>query len=202
MAFLQTPLRLWDRDLVKRGISDSVIMQIVDIYSIKVFKGIIKIHFQHLTKVGETVSSKVLQHENRIPSQFRTNHTRHTLLCKHTHTYTNTRAHTVYLWKIPVSFWPRSTFNTGTEEPGYINGAFLSSGGKPRPHGVTRTHSQGSPLTHSHARALCKCQAVGERVYLGATGYFYTFLIASPSPSHTELHSHTNAGCSSTSPFN
>lgn len=47
MAFLQTPLRLWSRDLVKRGISDSVIMQIVDIYSIKVFKGI-KIHFQHL----------------------------------------------------------------------------------------------------------------------------------------------------------
>lgn len=94
MAFLQTPLRLWDRDLVKRGISDSVIMQIVDIYSIKVFKGIIKIHFQHLTEEGETVSSKVLQHENRIPSQFRTNHTRHTLLCKHTHTHTQTHAHT------------------------------------------------------------------------------------------------------------
>lgn len=69
MAFLQTPLRLWYRDLVKRGISDSVIMQVVDIYSIKVFKGIVEIQFQHLTEEGETVSSKVLQHENRIPSQ-------------------------------------------------------------------------------------------------------------------------------------
>lgn len=164
---------------------------------------IIKIHFQHLTEEGETVSSKVLQHENRIPSQLRTKHTRHTLLCKHIHTHTNTHArpHTHSLPVENPSFLLTSV-HTGTEEPVYINGAFLSSGGKPRPHGVTGTHSQGSPLTHSHARALCKCQAVGERVYLGAVGYFYTFLIASPSPSHTELHSHTNAGCSSTSPFN
>lgn len=85
-----------------------------------------------------------------------------------------------------VSFWPWSTLDTGTEAPAYINGAFLLCGGKPHTHSVTRTHSQGNPLTYSHAPALCKCQTVGERVYLGAVWYFYTFVTASLS--HTHIH--------------
>lgn len=89
-----------------------------------------------------------------------------------------------------VSFWPRSTLDTGTEVPAYINGAFLLCGGKPHTHSVTRTHSQGNPLTYSHAPALCKCQTVGERVYLGAVWYFYTFVTASLS--HTHTHTNTN----------
>lgn len=92
----------------------------------------------------------------------------------------NTHTHTQYTCgKSHFFFQPRSTFDTVTEEPVEINGAFLSCGGEPHPLSMTRTHSEGSPLTHSHARALCKCQTVGERVYLGAAWYFYTFLIAS-----------------------
>lgn len=71
-----------------------------------------------------------------------------------------------------VSFWPRSSLQ---ETPARINGAFLLCGGKPHTHSVTRTRSRGNPLTHSHAPDLCKCQTVGERVYLGEVWYFYTF---------------------------
>ncbi len=52
------------------------------------------------------------------------------------------------------------------------------------------THSQGKPLTCSHAPALCKCQTVRERVYLGAVWYFYTFRAAALSLSHTHTHTH------------
>lgn len=122
------------------------------------------------------VSFKVLQH---TATQFPLNYTSMAHVTHFDANMRNTHTHTVYLWKIPFSFQPRSTFDTGTEELVEINGAFLSCGGEPHPHGVTRTHSEGSPLKHSHARALCKCQTVGERVYLGAVWYFYTFLIAS-----------------------
>lgn len=128
-----------------------------------------------------------------FPSAVHMDHTRHTFLCKHgkhANTYTS-----VYLWKIPVSFWPRSTLDSATEAPDYINGAFLSCGGKPHTHCVMRTHSQGNPLTYSHAPALCKCQTVGERVYLGAPRYFYTFVTASLVHTHTP----TQIGSSNTS---
>lgn len=88
------------------------------------------------------------------------------------------------------------TLDTGTGAPAYINRAFLLGGGKPHTQtAYTRTHSQGNPLTYSHAPALCKCQTVGERVYLGVAWYFYTFLYCL-SLSHT--HTHTRSGSSNT----
>ena len=79
-----------------------------DIYSMAVFKEIIQIHFQRGTlKPGSAApqqNSLSITHESPMS---------HNSMQAHTHTHT----HTLYMWKILVSFWPRSTFDTGTEEP-------------------------------------------------------------------------------------
>ncbi len=151
--------------------------------------------------LGWCTPSQALQHENRFPfSIMHESHSLkwHTFLCKHGK-HANTRRHTDNYISVEnpsflltlVNTWHRDrstsvhqwSFSLRWRETSfaYVDAVCME------------THSQGKPLTCSHAPALCKCQTVRERVYLGAVWYFYTFRAAalSLSLSHTHTHTHT-----------
>lgn len=128
---------------------------------------------------------KALQHENRFPLSitreshtlkrhiFLGKHVRHANTCTHTHIqlYTCGKSQSFLLTLVHTWHMDSSTslhqwsFSLRWRETSYTRIHTTCTG----------THSQGNPLTYSHAPALCKCQTVGEGVYLGALWYFYTF---------------------------
>ena len=135
--------------------------------------------------------AKALQYENRFPSSI-THETATSYIsvqtwetCKHAQLYPCGKS------QFPSDPGPHST--EGTEAPAYINGAFLSCGGKPRTHTAWREHTRrATPSQTPTIQPFCKCQTIGEMVYLGVVGYFYTFVTASLSPSHPHAHTHTS----------